>query len=218
MSLVKNSINEESLQPVTARSVVSHVKDRRHTGIPVSGTANPPSVRYSTANKASRTIYQFKFTLIDSKPLIWRRIKVADGTFDKLHEHIQTAMGWTNLHLHQFWIDGKLYGDPALLVELFDDSNCVDSTRIPYCAEARRSIKSWFRPSGFSAGLQSPELCPVVGFAFMLLHRHLGITPQAFGAFSLQFRQVLRRCTSTHVYPGRFFASVVLTETHFLQL
>src|SRR6185295_20263601 len=38
-----------------------------------------------------------------------------DCTLDDLHEYIQTAMGWTNSHLHQFEIDGERYGDPELL-------------------------------------------------------------------------------------------------------
>ncbi|MCH7688732.1 MAG: plasmid pRiA4b ORF-3 family protein, partial [Planctomycetes bacterium] len=61
---------------------------------------------------ASERLYQFKITLIESQPPIWRRIQVKNGTLDKLHERIQTAMGWTNSHLHQFEIDGERYGDP----------------------------------------------------------------------------------------------------------
>ena len=38
-------------------------------------------------------LYQFKITLKDSHPPIWRRIQVRDCTLDKLHEHTQTAMG-----------------------------------------------------------------------------------------------------------------------------
>lgn len=64
---------------------------------------------------ASERLYQFKITLNDFEPTIWRRIQVKDCTLDKLHEHIQTAMGWTNSHLHQFEIKGERYGDPALL-------------------------------------------------------------------------------------------------------
>ena len=45
-------------------------------------------------------LFQFKITLLDIEPAIWRRIHVRDCTLDKLHEHIQTAMGWTNAHLH----------------------------------------------------------------------------------------------------------------------
>ncbi|MBA2116727.1 plasmid pRiA4b ORF-3 family protein [Bremerella alba] len=69
-------------------------------------------------------LYQFKITLLGVKPLIWRRIQVQDCTLDKLHEHIQTAMGWTNSHLHQFVIKEKRYGDPGLM----DDLDCIDST------------------------------------------------------------------------------------------
>ena len=64
---------------------------------------------------ASERLYQFKITLLEFQPPIWRRIQVKNGTLDKLHEHIQTAMGWTNSHLHQFEIDGERYGDPELM-------------------------------------------------------------------------------------------------------
>ncbi|WP_166831562.1 plasmid pRiA4b ORF-3 family protein [Thalassoroseus pseudoceratinae] len=77
---------------------------------------------------ASERLYQFKITLLESQPPIWRRIQVKNGTLDKLHEHIQTAMGWTNSHLHQFEIDGERFGDPELLDDGFEDFECVDST------------------------------------------------------------------------------------------
>ena len=73
-------------------------------------------------------LYQFKITLNDSDPLIWRRIQVRNCTLDKLHEHIQTAMGWTNSHVHQFKIEGELYGDPELLADGLEDFQCIDST------------------------------------------------------------------------------------------
>ncbi len=82
---------------------------------------------------SSTTLYQFKITLEEIQPPIWRRIQVKNCTLDKLHEHIQTAMGWTNSHLHQFMIDGILHGDPALILEGFlDDPEVVNSldTRI----------------------------------------------------------------------------------------
>jgi hypothetical protein len=65
----------------------------------------------------SERVYQFKITLKGIKPPIWRRIQTKDCTLDKLHEHIQKAMGWTNSHLHQFEIGGVRHGDPALLCE-----------------------------------------------------------------------------------------------------
>ena len=72
-------------------------------------------------------IYQFKIMLKDIKPTIWRRIQVRDCTLDKLHERIQTAMGWTNSHLHHFQINDKLYGDPWLLDQNFVEMNYTSS-------------------------------------------------------------------------------------------
>lgn len=77
---------------------------------------------------ASERLYQFKITLVESQPPIWRRIQVKNCTLDKLHENIQTAMGWQNCHLHQFEIDGERYGDPDLIDDGFEDFECIDST------------------------------------------------------------------------------------------
>ncbi len=70
---------------------------------------------------AAERIYQFKITVKGIKPPIWRRIQTKDCTLDKLHEHIQTALGWTNSHLHQFTISGVIHGDPQLLYEGWQD-------------------------------------------------------------------------------------------------
>ena len=77
---------------------------------------------------ATERLYQFKITLLESEPPIWRRIQTKNCSLDKLHEHIQTAMGWQNCHLHQFEIDGERYGDPQLLDDGFEDCECIDST------------------------------------------------------------------------------------------
>lgn len=50
-------------------------------------------------------IYQFKITLDDFRPPIWRRIQVPETyTFWDLHVAIQDAMGWSDYHLHEFEI------------------------------------------------------------------------------------------------------------------
>jgi hypothetical protein len=50
-------------------------------------------------------IYQFKITLFDTDPVIWRRIQVPEiYTFWDLHVAIQSAMGWEDYHLHMFRI------------------------------------------------------------------------------------------------------------------
>jgi hypothetical protein len=73
-------------------------------------------------------VYQFKITLLGSRPPIWRRIQVKDCTLDKLHEHIQTAMGWTNSHLNRFKIGEQEYSDPMLMEEDFEEFGYRDST------------------------------------------------------------------------------------------
>ena len=55
-------------------------------------------------------IYQFKVTLKDSHPPIWRRIQVPDCTLGELHEILQVVMGWEDYHLHQFIVRGEYYG------------------------------------------------------------------------------------------------------------
>jgi Plasmid pRiA4b ORF-3-like protein len=84
--------------------------------------------RGSASIPAPLRVYEFKITLLDSHPPIWRRIQVKDGTLDKLHEHIQTAMGWTNSHLHHFRVGNQRYGDPDLMQENFEDLDYRDST------------------------------------------------------------------------------------------
>lgn len=63
--------------------------------------------------KRLKTIYKLKITLKDIKPPIWRRFIVnADVTLPSLHKIIQTVMGWSNSHLHQFRVDGIIYCEP----------------------------------------------------------------------------------------------------------
>ena len=84
--------------------------------------------REASAKADPGTLYQFKISLDGLEPPIWRRIQVQDCTLDKLHEHIQTAMGWTNSHLHRFWIAGLRYADPMLMEEDFEILSDGDST------------------------------------------------------------------------------------------
>jgi hypothetical protein len=61
---------------------------------------------------------QLLVTLVDSDPLVWRRLAVPRTiTLAKLHRVLQAALGWTDSHLHQFVADDTIYGDPALLVD-----------------------------------------------------------------------------------------------------
>lgn len=59
-------------------------------------------------------IYQLHISLNNHTPKIWRRVQVkSDVLLSDLHKIIQTTMGWTNSHLHQFIINGEFYTDPS---------------------------------------------------------------------------------------------------------
>ena len=48
-------------------------------------------------------VLQFKITLLDTNPAIWRIIQISEScTFWDLHVAIQDAMGWLDYHLHEF--------------------------------------------------------------------------------------------------------------------
>ncbi len=128
MAVAEDLPEGEAQKQVALLLVAKHLMDRLQEGI--MATAEPSAKKKPkrpTKNK-SDILYQFKITLLECSPPIWRRIQVQDCTLNKLHEHIQTAMGWTNSHLHQFEIKGERYGDPELLDDGFEDFECEDST------------------------------------------------------------------------------------------
>ncbi|MEI8352069.1 MAG: plasmid pRiA4b ORF-3 family protein [bacterium] len=58
---------------------------------------------------------QFKVTLRDIKPPIWRRVVLPDNcSLGQLHDVIQVAMGWHNCHMHTFRIDGVFYSSKQM--------------------------------------------------------------------------------------------------------
>ncbi|MFM7150309.1 MAG: plasmid pRiA4b ORF-3 family protein [Gemmataceae bacterium] len=86
--------------------------------------------------KKTDLLYQFKITLLDVKPAIWRRIQVPDCNLNDLHEYIQAAFGWWNSHMHQFEIAGRTYSQPSPFgddfgMEFRDETDVLLSTLIP---------------------------------------------------------------------------------------
>lgn len=68
-------------------------------------------------------VYQLKVSLRDISPMIWRRLLVTDTTtIAHLHDILQTALGWEDLHLHRFRIYGKAYGIYRVGGIIFDDN------------------------------------------------------------------------------------------------
>ncbi len=129
LTLAEVSIDDDPRKQIALLLVAKHLTERLQEGIARFGDARLSKVKEPKTKADSKTVYQFKITLLGSKPPIWRRIQVVDCTLDKLHEHIQTAMGWTNSHLHRFQFGKQLYGDPMLMVEGMDEFNYKDSTR-----------------------------------------------------------------------------------------
>ena len=69
----------------------------------------------------SQRLYQFKISLQEIDPIIWRRILVKECTLDRFNLHLQLAMGWQNCHLYKFKIGGEIYGNHELLYDPYGD-------------------------------------------------------------------------------------------------
>lgn len=58
-------------------------------------------------------VYALKVTLLGTNPPIWRRILVPrEITLHNLHRTLQTVMGWSDSHLHQFVCQRPSLSDP----------------------------------------------------------------------------------------------------------
>ena len=78
-------------------------------------------------------IYQLKVTLLDTNPLIWRRIRVPAGIIlRRLSEVVKTAMGWGGGHLHEFRVRGDYYG-PILPGNMDDSYPTRSDTKVRLC-------------------------------------------------------------------------------------
>ena len=87
-------------------------------------------------------VYAIKVTLLGTSPPVWRRVLVQrDITLRNLHKTLQTVMGWTNSHLHQFVSKRQTYSDPkhGLGAGIIDENRtrlgdviCTPRTRLLY--------------------------------------------------------------------------------------
>ncbi len=78
--------------------------------------------------RASPPVYQLRVELAEIQPVIWRTLWVP-GTIklSRLDRVIQSAIGWTNSHLHEFTIDGRRYG--MVDVDGFDEGELLDDRK-----------------------------------------------------------------------------------------
>ncbi len=58
-------------------------------------------------------VVTLKITLRGTEPPVWRRLEVpASYDLGMLHRTLNAAMGWLDCHLHEFDVEGRLYGVP----------------------------------------------------------------------------------------------------------
>lgn len=91
--------------------------------------------------KTQAPIYQIKVTLRHVTPPIWRRLEVpADTKLGKLHKILQTALGWTDSHLHAFRVGGIAYGVPDPDPDFPDDTQNERNVRLNQIAGAGETL------------------------------------------------------------------------------
>jgi hypothetical protein len=72
-------------------------------------------------------IFEVEIVLEEVEPPVKRRVQVpGEVNLAVLHEVVQSAMGWTNSHLHEFEIDGQRYGIPD---PDWDDQGVTDEAK-----------------------------------------------------------------------------------------
>ena len=98
--------------------------------------------------KIINRVYQFKISLRDIEPVIWRKIQVpVNYSFWDLHVAIQDSMGWLDYHLHQFTIK-KPYAHKATEIGIPNDRGYND---IEILAGWKVDISSFFTDLGVTA-------------------------------------------------------------------
>lgn len=79
---------------------------------------------------AAQAVLQIEIALLRTKPPIWRRVLVpAEFTLEELHHVVQTAMGWENCHLHQFYIGKQRFGVPNPSGAFMGGSPTINETK-----------------------------------------------------------------------------------------
>ena len=67
----------------------------------------------SFLRKITMIICRIRVSLLDMRPVIWRRFELSSQTtLKQFHRILQIVMGWGNYHLHEFRVGTKRYGVP----------------------------------------------------------------------------------------------------------
>lgn len=79
---------------------------------------------------SAKSMLQFSVMLRDSNPAVWRRLQItADASFYEFHIALQSVMGWTDSHLHEFSLTPK-GKRKALIIGLPDEEGLDDRPRL----------------------------------------------------------------------------------------
>lgn len=66
-------------------------------------------------------VARLRIELLEIVPKVWRRVDVPlSSTLLTLHDIIQVTFGWMNSHLFEFEVGDRVYGDPMLDEDLYD--------------------------------------------------------------------------------------------------
>jgi len=88
-----------------------------------------------------KKVYQFKIQLQDITPPIWRRIQIPEtSSFWDLHVAITDAMGWLDLHLHEFTIVDSKTGESTWIGSPDPDTQVERN----FHNERETRISDWF--------------------------------------------------------------------------
>lgn len=100
--LVSMETFEDMMRAIALLSIMESEEDAdEFEGI--AGTQALKEVEIQPLDQRFKQVYQFKVTIKGVKPPIWRRIQVPENyTFWDLHVAIQDAMGWRDMHLHEY--------------------------------------------------------------------------------------------------------------------
>ncbi|ACZ30631.1 plasmid pRiA4b ORF-3 family protein [Xylanimonas cellulosilytica DSM 15894] len=72
----------------------------------------PPRSRHPRRDDV--VVLRVRVDLNRAKPSIWRRLDLrSDLTLDVVHDVLQDAFGWTDSHLHSFWLSAETYDHAA---------------------------------------------------------------------------------------------------------
>jgi hypothetical protein len=133
--------DEKSAQPY--QEIAQQVSEALFATIE-EAAARDAELRYrQSQGSQAKLAFQLKITLEGSKPPIWRRVLVGDCTLDVLHQIVQTAMGWTNSHLHRFEYGEDRFSDPTFELDEAD----YDETQVylsQLVADGCQKLRYWY--------------------------------------------------------------------------